>query len=141
VRTLVLNQQVQITDNGTGMSPAVQGKGSTFSVALPLNHAAHPPASYSLLSLIGPFSSHTGQPSLNLVVFFTLVLGDRLENLVSERRLVDHCALRLLSQRPELYPMPGSKPSRYRPRSPVFGQYKADLPGFDYNPRSDAYTR
>ena len=39
--------------------------------------------------------SHTGQPSLDLVVFFKLVLGGRLENLVSDRRLMEHCALRL----------------------------------------------
>ena len=39
--------------------------------------------------------SHTGQPSLNLVVFFKLVLVGRLENLVSDRRLVEHCSLRL----------------------------------------------
>ncbi|RSK38452.1 transposase [Hymenobacter perfusus] len=39
--------------------------------------------------------SHTGQPSLDPVVFFKLVLVDRLENLVSDRRLVVGCALRL----------------------------------------------
>ena len=39
--------------------------------------------------------SHTGQPSLDPVVFFKLVLVGRLENLVSDRRLVEHCALRL----------------------------------------------
>jgi transposase len=39
--------------------------------------------------------SHTGQPSLDPVVFFKLVLVSRLENLVSDRRLVEHCALRL----------------------------------------------
>ena len=39
--------------------------------------------------------SHTGQPSLDLVVFFKLVLVGRLENLVSDRHLVEHCALRL----------------------------------------------
>ena len=38
---------------------------------------------------------HTGQPSLDPVVFFKLVLVGRLENLVSDRRLVEHCALRL----------------------------------------------
>ena len=41
------------------------------------------------------FYSHTGQPSLDPVVFFKLVLVDRLENLVSGRRLVEHGALRL----------------------------------------------
>ncbi|WP_201985964.1 IS1182 family transposase [Hymenobacter rubidus] len=39
--------------------------------------------------------SHTGQPSLDPVVFFKLVLVGRLENVVSDRRLVEHCALRL----------------------------------------------
>ncbi|MGY2134907.1 transposase, partial [Hymenobacter sp. HD11105] len=39
--------------------------------------------------------SHTGQPSLDPVVFFKLVLVGRLENLVSDRRLVEHCTLRL----------------------------------------------
>ncbi|MGY3091280.1 transposase [Hymenobacter sp. UYAg731] len=39
--------------------------------------------------------SHTGQPSLDPVVFFKLVLVGRLENLVSDRRLVEPCALRL----------------------------------------------
>ncbi|HEX8330801.1 MAG TPA: hypothetical protein VF629_24935 [Hymenobacter sp.] len=38
--------------------------------------------------------SHTGQPSLDPVVFFQLVLVGRLENLVRDRRLVEHCALR-----------------------------------------------
>jgi transposase len=41
------------------------------------------------------FYSHTGQPSLDPVVFFKLMLVSRLENLVSDRRLVEHCALRL----------------------------------------------
>ena len=39
--------------------------------------------------------SHTGQPSLDPVVLFKLMLVSRLENLVSDRRLVEHCALRL----------------------------------------------
>ena len=39
--------------------------------------------------------SRTGQPSLDPVVFFKLVLVGRLENLVSDRRLVEHCTLRL----------------------------------------------
>ncbi|OGX82085.1 transposase [Hymenobacter coccineus] len=39
--------------------------------------------------------SHTGQPSLDPVVFFKLVLVGRLENIASDRRLVAHCALRL----------------------------------------------
>jgi transposase len=39
--------------------------------------------------------SHTGQPSLDPVVFFKLVLVGQLKNLVSDRRLGEHCALRL----------------------------------------------
>ncbi|RZL01903.1 MAG: transposase, partial [Hymenobacter sp.] len=39
--------------------------------------------------------SHTGQPSLDPVVFFKLMLVSRLENLISDRRLVEHCSLRL----------------------------------------------
>ena len=39
--------------------------------------------------------SHPDQPSLDPVVFFKLVLVGWLENLVSDRRLVEHCALRL----------------------------------------------
>jgi len=39
--------------------------------------------------------SHTGQPSLDPVVFFKLMLVSRLKNLVSDRRLVEHCSLRL----------------------------------------------
>ena len=39
--------------------------------------------------------SHTGQPSLDPVVFFKLLLVSRLENLVSDRRLIEHCSLRL----------------------------------------------
>ncbi|QNE42191.1 IS1182 family transposase (plasmid) [Hymenobacter sp. NBH84] len=39
--------------------------------------------------------SHTGQPSLDPVVFFKLVLVGYLENITSDRRLLEHCALRL----------------------------------------------
>jgi len=39
--------------------------------------------------------SHTGQPSLDPVVFFKLVLVGRLENVLSDRRLIEQCALRL----------------------------------------------
>jgi transposase len=39
--------------------------------------------------------SHTGQPSLDPVVFFKLVLVGRLENIGSDRRLIEQCALRL----------------------------------------------
>ncbi|MGI4736593.1 MAG: transposase [Janthinobacterium lividum] len=42
-----------------------------------------------------PVCRHTGQPSLDPVVFFKLVLMGRLENSSSDRRLVEHCALRL----------------------------------------------
>jgi transposase len=40
-------------------------------------------------------SSHTGQPSLDPVVFFKLLFVGRLENSSSDRRLVEHCAMRL----------------------------------------------
>jgi len=39
--------------------------------------------------------SHTGQPSLDPVVFFKLVLVGYLENSTSDRRLLEQCALRL----------------------------------------------
>jgi transposase len=39
--------------------------------------------------------SHTGQPSLDPVVFFKLLLVGRLENISSDRRLIEHCAMRL----------------------------------------------
>jgi transposase len=39
--------------------------------------------------------SHTGQPSLDPIVFFKLLLVGRLENIASDRRLLDHCAMRL----------------------------------------------
>lgn len=39
--------------------------------------------------------SHTGQPSLDPVVFFKLLLVGRLENITSDRRLLAHCAMRL----------------------------------------------
>jgi transposase len=37
--------------------------------------------------------SHMGQPSLGPVVFFKLLLVGRLENIASDRRLLDHCAM------------------------------------------------
>jgi transposase len=39
--------------------------------------------------------SHTGQPLLDPVVFFKLMLVSRLENLISDHLLVEHCSLRL----------------------------------------------
>ena len=39
--------------------------------------------------------SHTGQPSLDPVVFFKFMLVSQLENISSDRRLVEHCSLRL----------------------------------------------
>jgi transposase len=42
-----------------------------------------------------PVYSHTGQPLLDPVVFFKLVLVGRLENIVSDQRLIEQCALRL----------------------------------------------
>jgi transposase len=41
------------------------------------------------------FYSHTGQPSLDPVMFFKLMLVSRLKNLVSDRQLLVHCSLRL----------------------------------------------
>lgn len=42
-----------------------------------------------------PPYSHPGQPMLDPVVFFKRALVVRLENLVIDRRLAKHCALRL----------------------------------------------
>ena len=42
-----------------------------------------------------PVYSHTGQPSLDPVVFLKLVLVGCLENSASDRRLIEQCALRL----------------------------------------------
>ena len=42
-----------------------------------------------------PIYNHTGQPSLDPVVFFKPVLVGRLENIVSDRRLIEQCALLL----------------------------------------------
>jgi len=39
--------------------------------------------------------SHTGQPSLDPVVFFKLVLIGYFENITSDRRLLEHCTMRL----------------------------------------------
>jgi transposase len=39
--------------------------------------------------------SHTGQFSLDPVVFLRLMLVSRLENMVSDRHLIEHCSLRL----------------------------------------------
>ncbi|RYE22290.1 MAG: hypothetical protein EOP45_08410 [Sphingobacteriaceae bacterium] len=39
--------------------------------------------------------SHTGQASLDTVLFFRLMIISRLENLVSGRQLIGHCSLRL----------------------------------------------
>src|SRR4029078_7702284 len=39
--------------------------------------------------------SHTGQASLDPVVLFQLMLVSRLDILVSARRLIEHCSLRL----------------------------------------------
>ena len=42
-----------------------------------------------------PLYASTGRPSLDPVVFFKLLLVGRLENIMSDRRLVGQCALRL----------------------------------------------
>ena len=47
-----------------------------------------------LRAQIRPVYSHTGQPVLDPVVFFKRVLVGRLENIISDRRLIEQCALR-----------------------------------------------
>lgn len=42
-----------------------------------------------------PLYGPTGRPSLDPVVFFKLLLVGRLENIISDRRLIGQCALRL----------------------------------------------
>ena len=42
-----------------------------------------------------PVYNHTGQPSLDPVILFKLVLVGPLENIASDRRLIEQCALRL----------------------------------------------
>jgi transposase len=37
----------------------------------------------------------TGNPSIDPVVFFKLMLTGYLENITSDRRLVEHCAMRM----------------------------------------------
>jgi transposase len=39
--------------------------------------------------------SHSGQPSLDPVILFKLLLVGRLENIAGDRRLLAHCAMRL----------------------------------------------
>jgi len=38
---------------------------------------------------------NTGNPSINPVVFFKLMLAGYLENITSDRRLVEHCSMRM----------------------------------------------
>jgi len=38
---------------------------------------------------------HTGNPSIDPVVFFKLMLTGYLENITSDRKLVEHCSMRM----------------------------------------------
>ena len=48
-----------------------------------------------LYELTSPYYSHTGQKGIDPVVFFKLCLVGYLENLISDRKLISHCSLRL----------------------------------------------
>ncbi|WP_052738973.1 transposase [Pontibacter korlensis] len=48
-----------------------------------------------LYELTAPYYGRCGQPSIDPVVFFKLCLVARLENIDSDRRLIEHCSLRL----------------------------------------------
>ena len=48
-----------------------------------------------LYKLTEPFYGTTGQKSIDPVVFFKLCLVGYLENIISDRRLIDHCSMRL----------------------------------------------
>jgi hypothetical protein len=48
-----------------------------------------------LCAQIQALRSHIGQPLLDPVVFFKLMLVNRLENLVSDHRLIKHYSMRL----------------------------------------------
>jgi transposase len=49
----------------------------------------------SLYGLTAPYYGRCGQQSIDPVVFFKLCLVGYLENIVSDRRLIEHCGLRL----------------------------------------------
>ena len=48
-----------------------------------------------LYELTAPYYGRCGQQSIDPVVFFKLCLVARLENIASDRRLIEHCSLRL----------------------------------------------
>ncbi len=48
-----------------------------------------------LYELTAPYYGHCGQQSIDPVVFFKLCLVARLENILSDRHLIEHCSLRL----------------------------------------------
>jgi transposase len=48
-----------------------------------------------LYELTAPYYGHCGQQSIDPVVFFKLCLVGYLENIISDRKLIEHCSLRL----------------------------------------------
>ncbi len=48
-----------------------------------------------LYELTRPYYGHCGQQSIDPVVFFKLCLVGYLENIISDRKLIEHCSLRL----------------------------------------------
>ena len=48
-----------------------------------------------LYSLTNEFYGSSGQKSIDPVVFFKLCLVGYLENIISDRKLMDHCSMRL----------------------------------------------
>src|SRR5690606_15346356 len=48
-----------------------------------------------LYKLTEPFYGTTGQKSIDPMVFFKLCLVGYLENIISDRKLIDHCSMRL----------------------------------------------
>lgn len=48
-----------------------------------------------LYKLTKPYYGYSGQKSIDPVVFFKLCLVGYLENIISDRRLIDHCSMRL----------------------------------------------
>jgi len=48
-----------------------------------------------LYKLTEPFYGYTGQKSIDPVVFYKLCLVGYLENIISDRKLIDHCAMRM----------------------------------------------
>jgi transposase len=48
-----------------------------------------------LYKLTEPFYGYTGQKSIDPVVFYKLCLVGYLENIISDRKLIDHCSMRM----------------------------------------------